>query len=54
MAYDRVGEREQANAELDLHEKIDKKQKEEVERERRAIKQFRVLDAVQPTSSTNQ
>jgi len=47
MAYDRVGERDQAKAEFDLHEKIDREQKDEVERQRRAIKQFRVQDTVQ-------
>lgn len=53
MVYDRLGERDQAKAELDLHEKIEREQKEEVERQRRAIKQFRVLDTVQPASSTD-
>lgn len=53
MAYDRVGERDRAKAELDLHEKIEREQKEEAERQRRAIKQFRVLDNIQPASSTN-
>ncbi len=53
MAYDRMGERDQAKAELDLHEKIEREQKEEVERQRRAIKQFRVLDTVQPPAPQN-
>jgi len=53
MAYDRAGERDQARAELDLHEKIEREQKEEVERQRRAIKQFRVLDAVQSAPPEN-
>jgi tetratricopeptide (TPR) repeat protein len=51
MAYDRVGERDKAREELALHQKIDQEQKEEVERRRRAIKQFRVLDALQTSSS---
>ncbi|MGB9031863.1 MAG: carboxypeptidase regulatory-like domain-containing protein [Acidobacteriaceae bacterium] len=50
MAYDRMGERDQAKAELDLHEKIEREQKEKVERQRRTIKQFRVLDAGEPSS----
>jgi hypothetical protein len=44
MAYDRVGERDKAKAELALHQKLDEEQKAEVERQRRAIKQFQVLD----------
>jgi tetratricopeptide (TPR) repeat protein len=52
MAYDRMGERDQAKAELDLHEKIERQQKEEVERQRRAIKQFRV-DTFQSSSPEN-
>jgi len=54
MAYDRVGLRDQAKAELELHEQIDKAQKEEVERQRRAIKQFRVLDAAEASSPQSQ
>jgi tetratricopeptide (TPR) repeat protein len=50
MAYDRVGEREQAKVELDLHEKIEREQKEEVERQRRTIKQFRVMDGAEASS----
>jgi tetratricopeptide (TPR) repeat protein len=53
MAYDRVGERDRARAELDLHEKIQREQQEEVERQRRAIKQFRVQDAIEPSSPEN-
>jgi len=52
MVYDRMGDRDQAKAELDLHEQIEKQQKEEVERQRRAVKQFRVLDAP-PSSAEN-
>ncbi|HEY1809727.1 MAG TPA: carboxypeptidase regulatory-like domain-containing protein [Acidobacteriaceae bacterium] len=51
MAYDRVGERNQAKAELALHQKLDEEQKQEVDQQRRTIKQFRVLDAAQPPSS---
>jgi tetratricopeptide (TPR) repeat protein len=53
MAYDRVGERDEAKAELDLHEKIDQEQKVQIERQRRAIKQFRVEDAGMPPSGSN-
>ena len=48
MAYDRVDERDKAKLELDLHETIDREQKQEVEQQRRAIKQFEVQEPPQP------
>jgi tetratricopeptide (TPR) repeat protein len=51
MAYDRVGERDKARVELALYQKLSQEQKQEVEKQRRAIKQFRVLDALQTSSS---
>lgn len=53
MAYDHVGERDKAKAELAQYEKLHQEQKEEVERQRRAIKQFRVLDALDSPSSAH-
>ena len=41
-AYDRVGERDKAKLEFDLHETLDREQKAQVEAQRRAIKQFDV------------
>lgn len=43
MVYDRVGEREKAKREFELHEEIDKEQKAAVERQRREVKQFLVV-----------
>jgi tetratricopeptide (TPR) repeat protein len=40
MAYDRLGEREQAKREFELHEAIEKRQAAAVDRERREVKQF--------------
>jgi tetratricopeptide (TPR) repeat protein len=51
VAYDRVGERDKAKQEFDLHEQIDREQKEEVERERRAVKQFRVIEPARGSDS---
>jgi tetratricopeptide (TPR) repeat protein len=42
MAYDRVGERDKAKREFQLHEELDKQQAAEVERQRREVKQFLV------------
>jgi tetratricopeptide (TPR) repeat protein len=42
LAYDRAGEKEQAAREFAIHEKLDKEQAAEVERERREVKQFLV------------
>jgi tetratricopeptide (TPR) repeat protein len=46
-AYDRLGERDKAKLEFDLHETIDREQKAQVEQQRRAIKQFQVLEPEQ-------
>jgi tetratricopeptide (TPR) repeat protein len=40
VAYDRIGQREKAKAEFALHDRIEKEQADEVERQRREIKQF--------------
>jgi tetratricopeptide (TPR) repeat protein len=42
MAYDRIGERDKAKREFQLHEELDKEQASEVERQRREVKQFLV------------
>jgi tetratricopeptide (TPR) repeat protein len=46
VAYDRLGERSQAKQEFQLHEEIERQHAVEVDRERRAVKQFvvEVLD----------
>lgn len=49
-AYDRVGERAKAALEFDLHDKLEKKQAAEVERQRREVKQFLVRVPEQPAS----
>jgi tetratricopeptide (TPR) repeat protein len=54
IAYDRTGDRERAREELALHDQIDKQQKEEVEEQRRAIKQFRVIEPDQPPVPSRQ
>jgi tetratricopeptide (TPR) repeat protein len=43
VAYDRVGEKEKAKQEFQLHDEIDKKQKAAVEQQRREVKQFLVV-----------
>jgi tetratricopeptide (TPR) repeat protein len=40
VAYDRIGQAEKAREEFALHDEIERKQAEEVERQRREIKQF--------------
>ena len=42
LAYDRVGEKEKAKEEFAIHEELDKEQADEVERQRREVKQFLV------------
>lgn len=42
LAYDRVGDKESAEREFAIHEKLDKQQAAEIERERREVKQFLV------------
>ena len=44
MAYDRTGEKDLAKQELDLHTRIEKEQAAEVERQRREVKQFLVIE----------
>jgi tetratricopeptide (TPR) repeat protein len=47
VAYDRLGEHEKAQAEFAVHERLKKEEADEVERERKEVKQFQV---VQPGS----
>ena len=49
MAYDRTGEKDLARQELDLHTKIEKEQAAEVERQRREVKQFLVIEPERPS-----
>ncbi len=51
VVYDRLGERSQAKQEFQLHEEIEKQHAAEVDRERRAVKQFVVELPAKPTSS---
>jgi len=51
VAYDRVGDKQKADREFKLHETIEKEQAAEVERQRRAVKQFVVV--VPSNSKTN-
>jgi len=44
VAYDRAGQHEKAMQEFDLHDAIKRQQAEEIERERREVKQFLVVD----------
>ena len=48
IAYDRTGDQVMAKQELDLHDKIEKEQAAEVERQRREVKQFRVVEGERP------
>jgi tetratricopeptide (TPR) repeat protein len=48
VAYDRMGESGNARQEFQLHEQIEKSQAEEVERQRREVKQFLVVLQGQP------
>jgi tetratricopeptide (TPR) repeat protein len=50
MAYDRLGEREKAAQEFQLHDEIEKRQAAAIERERRDVKQFVVVQG-QPAAS---
>jgi Tfp pilus assembly protein PilF len=43
IAYDRLGEKDKAAQEFKLHDELEKKQAEAVERQRREVKQFLVL-----------
>jgi tetratricopeptide (TPR) repeat protein len=53
VAYDRLGEREKAQQEFQLHDEIEKRQAVAVERERREVKQFVVVQG-QPAHSVAQ
>lgn len=53
VVYDRLGQREKAQQEFQLHDEIEKQQAAAVERERREIKQFVVVQG-QPASSVTQ
>jgi tetratricopeptide (TPR) repeat protein len=52
VAYDRVGEKQKADREFQLHEQIEKEQKAAVEKQRREVKQF-VVVVPSETNSTN-
>ncbi len=53
VAYDRLGQREKAQQEFQLHDEIEKRQAAAVERERRDVKQFVVVQG-QPATSVAQ
>jgi len=53
VAYDRLGEREKAQQEFQLHDEIEKRQAAAVERERKEVKQFVVVQG-QPAHSVAQ
>jgi Flp pilus assembly protein TadD len=50
VAYEHLGERDKAQQEFQLHDEIEKRQAADVERERREVKQFVVVQA-QPAAS---
>jgi Flp pilus assembly protein TadD len=49
VAYDRIGESPKAKEEFQLHDQIAKQQAQAVERQRREVKQFMVVQPGQPT-----
>jgi len=49
VAYDRAGQAEKARREFALHERLEKQQAEEVERQRREIKQFVIITSGETT-----
>ena len=53
VAYEHLGERDKAQQEFQLHDQIEKRQADAVERERRELKQFVVVQA-QPATSVPQ
>jgi len=53
VAYDRLGQRQKAQQEFQLHDEIEKRQAAAIERERREIKQFVVVQG-QPATSVAQ
>lgn len=54
VAYDRIGESAQAKREFQLHDEIKKREAEDVERQRREVKQFLVVLPGQPTHTPAQ
>jgi tetratricopeptide (TPR) repeat protein len=53
VAYDRLGEREKAAREYQLHDKIEKRQAAAIEQQRRDVKQFVVVQTQPATSVTH-
>ncbi len=51
VVYDRVGEKEKAKQEFQLHDEIDKQQKSAVEQQRREVKQFLVVVDGKPSEA---
>ncbi len=51
VAYDRVGDRSKARQEFQLHDEIEKQQAAEVERQRRQVKQFLVVEPEKPADA---
>jgi tetratricopeptide (TPR) repeat protein len=47
-AYDRIGQPEKANLEFQLHDKIKRREADEIERQRREVKQFLVVAPGKP------
>jgi tetratricopeptide (TPR) repeat protein len=52
MAYDRVGDRADAAKEFQLHDEIRKQQAAAVDRQRREVKQFLVVEPEKPVDSS--
>jgi Tfp pilus assembly protein PilF len=53
MSYDRLGERDKAQSEFQLHDELQKQQAAAVEQERRNVKQFVVVDGHNQPKPTN-
>ncbi len=53
VAYDRLGESDKAKQEFQLHDQIEKAQAQEIERQRREVKQFLVVLQSQPASPSS-
>ena len=53
VAYDRLGEADKAKQEFQLHDQIEKAQAEDIERQRREVKQFLVVLQSQPASPSS-
>jgi Flp pilus assembly protein TadD len=54
MAYDRTGDQAKARREFQLHDEIEKKQAEEIDHQRREVKQFVVTTSQKPVNSNVQ